>query len=317
MRREAVADAPAISVVLPTWNAGPGIERLIEALRGQDLDLPPEILAVDSGSTDGTRERLRRAGVRLIETSAREFDHGETRNLALRQASGDLAVLLVQDALPAARTTIRRLAEPFADPMVAGAFGRQLPWPAASAISRHYLARWVAARPGRRVVGPIAREEFDRMTPTARLDACAFDNVCSCVRLSVWRAHPFPATPIAEDLRWSAAVLLAGHRIAYVPDAAVWHSHERPARYELQRAYLVHQQLQRVFGLSTIPSVGALIRSVATTVPAHLRLAISEPHGRTAAMVRGAALGVAMPLGQYLGARAAREGRELMRVRGV
>jgi hypothetical protein len=34
-------------------------------------------------------------------------------------------------------------------------------------------------------------------------------------------------------------------------------------------------------------------------------------------VLRGVALGVAMPVGQYLGARSAREGRELFRTSGV
>ena len=38
---------------------------------------------------------------------------------------------------------------------------------------------------------------------------------------------------------------------------------------------------------------------------------------RLAALPRALALAVAMPLGQYLGARSADTGRELLRVRGV
>jgi hypothetical protein len=57
---------------------------------------------------------------------------------------------------------------------------------------------------------------------------------------------------------------------------------------------------------------------VAKTLPLHVRLAATEPRGRRAhALVRGAGLAVAFPLGQYLGARSAREGRELLSVRRV
>jgi hypothetical protein len=87
--------------------------------------------------------------------------------------------------------------------------------------------------------------------------------------------------------------------------------------YELQRTYLVHQRLETLFGLATVPTVGSLIRAVAATVPANARVAACEPRGRTRAVLRGAALGVVLPLGQYLGARAAREGRELLRARGI
>ena len=49
----------------------------------------------------------------------------------------------------------------------------------------------------------IAMNEADyaRLDPMGRLDRCAFDNVCSCIRRDVWVAHPFRSTPIAEDSR--------------------------------------------------------------------------------------------------------------------
>ena len=112
-------------------------------------------------------------------------------------------------------------------------------------------------------------------------------------------------------------MLTSGYRLAYVPSAVVWHSHERPIRYELQRTYRVHQRLQTLFGLSTVPTVPALARAVCANVPLHLRLAAAEPRRRVRAICRGAGLAFAMPLGQYLGAKSAREGRELLRTEGV
>ena len=110
--------------------------------------------------------------------------------------------------------------------------------------------------------GRCRRRSFARLTPDERHLACAFDNVCSCVRMSVWRAHPFPGVPFAEDVEWARDVLLAGHRIAFVPDAVVRHSHDRSVSYELRRTYLAHQRLHALFGLTTIPTAGALVRSV-------------------------------------------------------
>jgi GT2 family glycosyltransferase len=242
------------------------------------------------------------------------FNHGETRNQALAGVEGEFAVLMVQDAVPASTSWLRALVEPLlSDPEVAGSFARQVPASQASRVTAHYLSQWVAAQPSPRVVGPISLAAFDSMSPAERHLTCAFDNVCACIRLSVWRSHPFRPTPIAEDLEWAREVLLAGHKIAYAPHAVVRHSHERSAKYELQRTYLVHQRLQAMFGLSTVPTIGSLLRAVATSVPVHVRLACGEPRGRGRALLRGAALAVAFPLGQYLGARSAREGRTLLR----
>jgi rhamnosyltransferase len=253
----------------------------------------------------------------VLSVPAGTFNHGLTRNAALAHVRGDFAVLLVQDAVPASPHWLSGLLTPLLEtPTVAGSFARQVPAPGASRITSCYLSRWVAAGERPRLAGPLTPAEFEALSPAERHDTCAFDNVCSAVRMSVWRKHPFKRTPIGEDLEWARDVLLDGHRLAYTPDAVVRHSHERSVRYELQRTYLVHQRLQELFGLSTIPSVGALVRSVAVTVPENVRVAAT---GDSAARewLRGAALGVAMPLGQYLGARSAREGRELLRTEGV
>ncbi|HZB26341.1 MAG TPA: hypothetical protein VE379_09435, partial [Vicinamibacterales bacterium] len=199
----------------------------------------------------------------------------------------------------------------------AGAFARQQPWPDASRLTSHYLSRWVACAPVAETRAPLTPAQLDALCPAERHRTCAFDNVCSCIRMSVWRRHPFRHVAIAEDLQWAKEVLTAGYRLAYVPSAAVWHSHERSVRYELQRTYRVHQQLQALFGLATVPTLPALLRAVCTTVPTHWRLAAAEPRGRARAAVRGTGLAVALPLGQYLGARSARDGREWLRTTGV
>jgi rhamnosyltransferase len=307
-----------VSIVIPTFNAGALLDRVLDAIADQQAGFPYEIVAVDSGSTDDTVRRLRSRQARIVEIDPSRFNHGEARNQALAAASGEFAVLLVQDAVPASHDWLAALVRPLAgDPAVAGAFARQQPWPDASRLTAHYLARWVAAGSKPRIVGPLERDAFASMTPVDRHHTCAFDNVCSCIRMTVWRRHPFRRTPIAEDLEWALEVLLSGHKIAYAADAVVWHSHDRPVGYELRRTYLVHQRLQALFGLSTIPTVSSLARAVASALPLHARVAATEPRRRLRAIARGAGLAVALPLGQYLGARSAREGRELVTSRGI
>ena len=307
-----------VSIVIPTCNAGRPLDRLLAAVRNQDGGFTSEVVAIDSGSTDGTLARLRNAGATVLEVPAGAFNHGRTRNQALARCGGDFAILLVQDAVPTSRSWLAALTAPLLrHPMVAGTFARQMPCAGASRVTAHYLEQWIAAQSEPRTVGPLTAEAFERLSPRERLAACAFDNVCSCVRLSVWRDHPFAATPIAEDLEWARDVLLAGYQLTFVPGAVVRHSHERPVTYELQRAYLVHQRLEALFGLTTVPTMMSLLRAVAATIPVNARLASHEPHGRARAMLRAAALGVVQPLGQYLGARSARTGRELLPARGV
>src|SRR4051794_26944685 len=120
----------AVSVVIPTLNAGARLDDVLAAVGTQASAIAGGVIALDSGSTDGTLERLRRHGARVLEVPSARFNHGETRNEALALAAGDYAVLLVQDAVPASPNWLEALVAPLlADDQVAGSFARQQPAP--------------------------------------------------------------------------------------------------------------------------------------------------------------------------------------------
>jgi rhamnosyltransferase len=191
---------------------------------------------------------------------------------------------------------------------VAGVYARQLPRADASPLTRHYLSQWAAASSSGRTSAIESRAAFEALEPRAQLEHCAFDNVCSCIRRSVWARFPFRHTPIAEDVEWARTVLLAGFRVVYVPEASVIHSHDRPVRYEFARTYVLHRRLFELFGLRTIPTLPLLIRAVASSLSLHLRRQKD---------LRGIALAFAWPLGQYLGALSAVRGWRISRWRSV
>jgi rhamnosyltransferase len=292
-----------VSVVLVTRNGIATLPALLDALWQQRTAGPLEIVAVDSGSTDGTRELLASRVTTLLDVAPAAFNHGLTRNLGIERASGDFVVLIVQDALPVSPEWIEHLTRPLIlDPQLAGTFARQVARPDASALTRHYLGLWVASgTAGWTSRLPGGATELEALTPMERLRHCAFDNVASCLRRDVWARHPFRETPIAEDLEWAREVLMAGHSIAFVPEAIVVHSHDKSARDEYARTVAVHTRLCALFGLRTIPSGGALARAIASSLALHARCEWRSP----SRWARAAALAVAWPLGQYIGARRA------------
>jgi rhamnosyltransferase len=256
----------------------------------------------------------------LVSIPPAEFDHGLTRNAGIARAGGDLVVLLVQDAIPDSDRWLDALIAPLlADDGVAGTFCRQRARDDASAVTRHYLDRWVAAGSEPRTFGFDSRAEFDALSPMDQFLGCVFDNVCSCIRRSVWEAHPFRSTPIGEDVEWAREVLLAGRRLVYTPAAVVVHSHDRSARYEFERTYVLHRRLYELFRLHTIPSAPALARAVGSSLALHVRCQPRVPTTRKGVREfgRAIALAVAWPLGQYLGAWAAIKGRTRSRSANV
>jgi rhamnosyltransferase len=293
-----------VSIVVPTLDGMATLPALLDAVAAQRAPFAFEIVAVDSGSTDGTVGLLEGRVDRLERVERTAFDHGLTRNLGVETARGELVVLMVQDAMPASPGWLAALVRPLLeDASIAGSYARQAPRPDASRLTRTYLARWAAASPDPRPPQRLTPGAFARLTPPGRLQACVFDDVCSCIRRSVWAAHPFKATPIGEDLEWARDVLLAGHALVYAPDAVVVHSHERSARHELRRTRLVHARLAELFDLRLVPDVPCLLRAVASTAATHARLAEWR---RPREAARAMSLAVAWPLGQYLGARDAR-----------
>jgi rhamnosyltransferase len=292
---------PLVSIALVTRNGATTLPALLEAVRRQRVDADIEIVAVDSSSTDGSAALLERSVDRFVSIAPQTFNHGLTRNLAIEQARGELVVLLVQDATPATEFWLANLtASMLADQRVAATFARQLARFEAGRITREYLRRAPIHSDIARTLSPLSAEELERLDPMRRLTRCSLDNVCSCIRRSVWATIPFRETTIGEDVEWAKEVLLAGHRIEYVPGAIVFHSHDRSPAYELRRTRALHQRLSALFDLRTIPTLPLLARAIASCLLLHLRLEWSRP----LAWPRAVGLAVAWPLGQYLGGRA-------------
>jgi len=295
-----------VSVVIPTKNAGALFAEVMEKIRGQDSCYPIDITIVDSGSTDETVAIARKYGANVIAIDPGQFNHGLTRNLAIENTSGEIIVLLTQDAVPGDTQLVRNLARVFDDSCVAGAYGRQVPRPDADLLTRRKLNDWLTGRTKPDISSISDGSTYGSMEPYERYKLCNFDNVCSAVRRSVWEQIPFCASEFAEDLDWGKRVLEAGWKIAYEPTAFVVHSHRRSAPYEFKRTYLCHRKLYSLFGLEALPSWPDLAFSVVcSTCRDWLYAAKHESNFRKciSLWIRTPIYNLAMAYAQYRGAR--------------
>ncbi len=278
-----------------------------------------EILIIDSGSTDNTVAIAEAAGAKVLKIPPAEFDHGLTRNLGIEMTTGDIIMLMTQDALPADEQLIANLVRPFEDPLTAGAFARQIPRPEHDVLIARNIQSWIAGSPTRRVSQITDRAAYDAMPPMDKYFFCVFDNVCSAIRRKAWQTVAFRPNAFGEDIDWSKRALEAGWKIVYEPTASVIHSHDRPARYEYKRTYMCHQTLFRLFGLSTIPACSYVPRCFFTSVVqdwSHV-WRHQRPVGRKLSLLtRVPFLSAGSVLGQYRGARNARRGH-IKRIAGV
>jgi rhamnosyltransferase len=251
------------SIIIPTLSAGPGFEKLLEKLSAQETDFDYEILVLDSGSTDGTVELARRYGAFVHRIPRTQFNHGATRNLGISFSKGEYVALIVQDALPLDERWLAAMVENLDRARnVAGVYGRQVPHPQSSLLTRALVNGWPTAELQRREQYVEDPALYSQMTPTERRSLAVFDNVSSCVRRSVWEDISFERVPFGEDLRWGKSVVEAGYKIVYEPRSAVYHSHERGSLYDLRRHYVEGKLLLDLFGLASTPNLAALLFNV-------------------------------------------------------
>ena len=201
----------SISLVIPTLNAGRGFATLLHRLKGQGR-LPLEILVLDSGSRDGTRESLLQfPEVRLIELSGSPGP--ASWNRGCEEARGDLVVFLSQDALPANGDWLNHLAAPFEDDSVAGVYGRQEASATSSPLWNFRMAKRFCRKAHARrlkVGDPIRHKSLPFFIENA------------AVRRSVWQGIHFNENlPVGADRVWARQAVLASYTVTYTPDALV------------------------------------------------------------------------------------------------
>jgi rhamnosyltransferase len=216
-----------VSVLLLVKNAVPHLETLLGVIQMQRFEEKIEVIALDSGSSDRTVDILVEKGVRYIEISAQNFNHGETRNMAAREAdpASKYFVYLSQDALPADENWLRNLIQPMEDDLaVAGTFSRHIPRPDASpSLVRQLTTMWQTGGAERLVKAmPDDPEVYER----DKFFYIYFSNTSSAIRRDVWEKIPFRRLDFAEDADWADRVLRAGYKIVFEPSSIVLHSHD-------------------------------------------------------------------------------------------
>src|ERR1700722_18304182 len=95
-QKQTLAHPPVVSVVIPTYNRAHAVPGAIESALGQTL-APSEVIVVDDGSEDGTRERLMPYMDRIVYIYQENQGVSSARNNGIRAAKGDLIAFLDSD----------------------------------------------------------------------------------------------------------------------------------------------------------------------------------------------------------------------------
>jgi len=88
------------SIIIPTYNRLPILEKCLRAMEAQDFELEYEIVVVDDGSTDQTIDFLKSQQTEFPHVRLYQQDHGgaaAARNLGIEKANGEIIVFIDSD----------------------------------------------------------------------------------------------------------------------------------------------------------------------------------------------------------------------------
>ncbi|WP_265258436.1 glycosyltransferase family 2 protein [Verminephrobacter aporrectodeae] len=298
------------SVLIPVKNGGPLLGEVLDTLLRQQTPWPFEVIVVDSGSSDGSVERVRTRGVRCEVIAPEAFGHGRTRNHLASLSRGEFLVFLTQDARPASAHWLNHLvAACAAEDDVAGAFGPHRAHPHARHVTHRELDQHFAGFGDQLSVVRLQDRARFAADPGYRQWLHFFSSNNACIRRSVWERLPLPDVAFAEDQTWALRAIEAGYGKAYAPEAAVYHSHDFGVWETLQRNFDEARCFRVHFGYRGQDS---MLRALASA----LQLARRDARWLREAGLRGARLcrnalymgGIecARIAGQYLGTQHAR-----------
>lgn len=237
--------ASRAAVIVLTLNAEAHLPALLGAI-AQASPAPGRVLFVDSASTDATVTRVLAAGHAVHAIRRADFGHGRTRNEAARLCGeAEFLVFLTQDAIPQGSDWLARLLQPFADPDVALAFGRQLPRAEAGAAERF-------AREFNYPDAPDRSTRADLATRGIKAVFCS-NSFAAYRRSALESVGGFPERlPLGEDMAVALRLLESGHARVYEPAARAVHSHD----------YGVQEEFKRYFDIGALMSIDSELRRV-------------------------------------------------------
>jgi len=194
-----------VSIIIRSKNEEKWIGLCLESIFSQNYQ-NFEVILVDNNSKDATVKKAENWPIKILEIE--KFLPGDAINQGIDQSSGDIIVCLSAHCIPINKEWLSNLIRPLEDPSIAGVYGKQIPLSSSSALNKRDL--FIVFGDERRI------QEKDTF----------FHNANSAFTRDIWKKFPFDSTATnIEDRLWGQEVIKSGAKIAYEPDACVYHHH--------------------------------------------------------------------------------------------
>lgn len=211
---------PAVSIIMRSFNEAWALRETLPALKAQAFQ-KWELIVIDSGSTDGSPELIRRMQPRhFLQISSQEYNPSRVMNQGMQLAQSEFGIFLNADATPQGPDWLEPLVAALRDPRTAAVFGRQIPRPDCRAVYAHDYDR---------CFGPQRESIFwDHF----------FSMASSGIRKDIWAQRGFDERlQYSEDDEYTRWCRAQGYAITYVPQSVVMHSHNYTPAQAYKRSF--------------------------------------------------------------------------------
>lgn len=228
-----------VSIVIPTYNGEKTLKQLLNKINQQTNYNNIEIVAVDSGSKDGTIDLLKKYNAKIIEIPNEQFSHSYARNLGCENSSGNILLLMTQDALPSSNDWVKKMIEPIVNYEAAAVTCAEkyrddsdLYYKWGSYYHSHFIGYDKVSN---------YNETYDSVQTRRNGN---LNDVSTAISKDIFSIYKYRYN-FAEDLDLGIRLIKDGYKIKYISTPVI-HGHNRDVDYYLKRGLVEAITLKKI-----------------------------------------------------------------------
>lgn len=218
-------DKYTVDIIIPTYNPGTEFDTVIEKLHAQTVS-PHKVIIFNTDESMWKKDYSAYGDVEVHHITKEEFNHGGTRNAAVKCSNAPYFICMTQDAVPADEHMIEELLSQMGEG-VKLCYARQLPKADADeveAVTREFNYPDKSFIKNKDDLAKLGIKTFFSSNVCAAYDREVFDKLGG-----------FDETDFNEDMIYASKVIKSDYSICYCAEAQVYHSHNLTGREQYLR----------------------------------------------------------------------------------